>query len=229
MGSGIIDTAVFLQVRLKSKRLPYKAILPLKGGTVMGHIINALECVNADLHVIVTDRESVKFLKPYTLNSSFEIFEGSEDDVLERFCMAARKYLVKTIIRATGDNPLVSCKYANKILELHKKTKADLSHYLGIPLGTGVEVIESNALFRVESETKDVFEREHLTTYMYRHRDQFKVIEPYPERDVILEGVKVSVDTVSDYKKISRIYNEAYHGKPIEVERLIKWLRDNRI
>ncbi len=227
MGSGRIDTAVFLQARLNSRRLPYKAILPLKGGSILQHAVRSLARIDADLYLLLTDKRSERFLAPHLYGSPFRIFTGPEDDVLARFCMASRKYSVRTIIRATGDNPLVSSAYAMKILKIHRSEMADLSHYLGLPLGTGVEIVESGALYEVEGSTDDSFEREHLTAYMYRNRERFKIIEPYPENSAVFEGAEVSVDTVSDYALVSEIFRDLYKGIPIEAEEIVCWLKGN--
>ena len=66
--------------------------------------------------------------------------------MLRRFADARRAFGVGTVVRATGDNPLVSAPLAERILALHAQRGADLSHFLGIPLGTGVEVVEAAAL-----------------------------------------------------------------------------------
>ncbi len=221
------SVGVFLQVRINSTRLPFKAILPLKEKTVIQHVLDSLSGVNAGIYLVLTDSYSYPYLKPYVVNTPFEIFVGPSEDVLARYYLAAIEYSVTTIIRATGDNPLVSAEYVDKIVSLHMERGADLSHYLGIPLGSGVEVIDFAALKRAYKESKDPFEREHITTYMYRHRDEFTIIEPFPDDKRVLCNKKVSIDAPKDYELISRIYRELYTGKPIELVKLVSWLKSN--
>ncbi len=225
MGHFAVDLAVCLQVRINSERLPFKAILPLKGGAVIQHAISSLSRVKADLYLVLTDEYSYEYLKPFVVNTPFEIFVGPSDDVLARYYLAANRYSVRTVIRATGDNPLVSAIYTNKIVEVHRASCSDLTHYLEIPLGTGVEVIEYSALKRAYFESVDPFEHEHITMYMYRHRDSFRVVEELPKEPGVRCNSRVSIDTVDDYKKISRIYRDLYVGEPIELFELVEWLR----
>ena len=75
--------------------------------------------------------------------------------MLERYCLAANHFNVGNIIRATGDNPLVSPRLANLILTIHKEKGADLSHLVGMPLGTGIEVIKKEALIQAGKEAED--------------------------------------------------------------------------
>ena len=63
--------------------------------------------------------------------------------MLDRFCRAAARFGVRRVVRATGDNPLVSPAQVRSLLELHAAQGWQLSHYLGPPLGTGVEVVEA--------------------------------------------------------------------------------------
>ena len=229
MGHFSVDIAVCLQVRINSERLPFKAILPLKGGVVIQHAIHSLSRVRADLYLLLTDEYSYKYMKPFVLNTPFEIFVGPSDDVLGRYYLAAKRYSIRTIIRATGDNPLVSPLYTDKIVEIHRAYESDLAHYLNIPLGTGVEVIESEALERAYFNSRDAFEHEHITTYMYRHRDSFNVVEEVPDNSDVRCEEKVSIDTVDDYRKISKIYRELYRGVPIELSELVEWLRKTKV
>jgi spore coat polysaccharide biosynthesis protein SpsF len=106
-------TAVFLQVRLDSSRLPRKALLELAGVTVLEHAMQALDLVRADIRVLLTTKDSAAELKPIAESAGWNMFIGSKDDVLDRFVMAAREFNADRIIRATGDNPLVSAEMAN--------------------------------------------------------------------------------------------------------------------
>ena len=49
------------------------------------------------------------------------IFRGSENDVLDRFYKAAKKFKAKNIVRITGDCPFVDPQLVKKILQLFLK------------------------------------------------------------------------------------------------------------
>jgi spore coat polysaccharide biosynthesis protein SpsF len=234
-----VRTGVFLQARLGSRRLPGKALLPLDGSTLLEAAMKALTLVPGEVHAVLTDRASAASFRGPARRCGFVVFEGPEEDVLERFCLAIGEFGVERVVRATGDNPLVSPAQARALLGLHEREGFDLGHFLGPPLGTGVEVAGAGALLESAARSSDPFEREHITTHMYRNRDRFRVSEPTaPARWVLTETparvpdweptaarLHVSVDTQEDYLRVRRLFAAVYRGQPIETEEVVSWLR----
>jgi spore coat polysaccharide biosynthesis protein SpsF len=218
------SVGIFVQMRTRSARLPRKALLPLAGATVAHHVLRSLARVPADAHGVLCDEASREDLAAVADAEGFELFVGPPEDVLARFVMASTYFGVEQVIRATGDNPLVSGPLAEAILALHIERDADLSHFVGCPLGTGVEVIDAVALRDAHSRVLDPFEREHLTQHFYRNRERYVVIEePCPPPSWFIDA-KVSIDTEEDYVRMKRIFEDLYEGAPIETERLVQWL-----
>jgi len=217
--------AVFIQARLGSRRLPGKALLPLQGGNVIQLAMRALKRLPADVHALLTDRESFETLAPFAREESFEVFPGPEEDVLERFCLAIEAFRARRVVRATGDNPLVSPRLAELLLRLHEAEGADLSHFAGIPLGTGVEAVEAEALIQARAASRDPYEHEHITTYLYRHPERFRVRHLPSPPECALPEARVTLDTEEDYRLIARLFQELYHGHPIETEEIVAWFR----
>ena len=189
--------------------------------------MRALKRMNAEVHALLTDESSTPELRDYAEAEDFEIFTGPEEDVLARYAMAARYFGTDVIVRATGDSPLVSATLGEAIIKIHKKRHADLSHYIGPPLGTGVEVVSAYSLFTAEREARDRFEREHMTTYIYRHPERFEVIEEPCSSRCRLSQINVSIDEKHDYVTVLNIYRDLYSGKPIEIDELIRWLKQH--
>ncbi len=116
---------VLLQVRLDSSRLPNKALLELGGRSVIEHAMLSLRRIPAAVHAIVTDEESRELLEPRAVKCGFGVAVGPRDDVLERYVLAARAYGVTRVVRATGDNPLVSWELARMALRERERRNAD--------------------------------------------------------------------------------------------------------
>lgn len=219
-------TGIFVQVRLGSTRLPAKAVLPLAGATVIQHVMRAVAAVPAEVRALLTDPASADALRPLAGPEGFRLFVGSPDDVLGRFCAACREYSTDRVVRVTGDNPLTSAGLATAVLALHADRRADLSHFLDIPWGMGVEIVEARALFEAERDARDAVEREHITTYHYRHRDRFLVVEEPAPAAFRLPEARVTVDTREDYQRISALFERLYTGQPIEAESVVRWFRE---
>ena len=216
---------MLLQVRLHSHRLPRKALLPLEGLAVLTHVLRALRPIQADVHALLTDPSSVDALTPLAEPEGFSVFEGPEDDVLARYARAAEHYEVQRIIRATGDNPLVSARAAEALLDLHERESYDLSHFLDNPLGTGVEVVETKALLQAHARARDPHEREHITTYLYRNAQGLRIGEiPCPQAWSFPQA-RLTLDTEEDYALLQELFADLYDGGPIEIEEVVGWLR----
>jgi spore coat polysaccharide biosynthesis protein SpsF len=217
---------VFLQARLGSTRLARKALLPLGGATVLQLAMRALARVEAQVHALLTEPASAREFAEPARQEGFELFVGSEEDVLDRFCRAAERFGTRRIVRATADNPLVSPMQVRSLLALHTQAGWHLSHYLGPPLGTGVEVVEAWALAEADARARDPYEREHVTPYLYRHRERFRVAEPSCPEAWRLPEARVTVDTREDYERVGRIFQSLDRGQPIETEELVRFLRE---
>ena len=219
-------TAVCLQVRLDSTRLPEKALMKIEDLTIIEHAMKALKGVKADIFLLLTTEECLTRLAPLADKWNFNVFAGPKEDVLKRFLMAAEKFNVKTIIRATGDNPLVSAEVTNQVLREHNSLKVDYSNWTDAPLGTGVEVVESSALIKAHRDSGKKYDREHVTPWIYNNPHLFNLnIHEVPKK--YLYDKKVSVDTMDDYNEMKKIYASLYKGHPIEIEKLINYLKQD--
>jgi spore coat polysaccharide biosynthesis protein SpsF len=216
----------FLQVRIDSYRLPAKALLEMAGVPVIGHAMAALRRVNADVPAILTETNSVSALQPLAQEYGFDLYVGDPDDVLARYAEAAAYYGVDTVIRATGDNPLVSPRLGSEILRLHRQASADVSGFDDLPLGTGVEIISRGALERAHRDAVDQYEREHITQHMYRRPKEFRINRIPAPANVRCPDGRVTVDTSEDFHFVRDLVEELYEGRPIEIDQVVSWLTE---
>ena len=203
-------TAVMIQVRLGSTRLKNKALLKINNIEMIIYSLRACNKINVDEKIVVTEQKSYNTLKSviakYSDLKNYKIFVGDEKNVLSRFIDCARKYNIDLIIRATGDNPLISYEYANHSL---KYKEYDYFTFKGMPIGTGVELVKSDALLRASKELSflegtDEYNYciEHVCPYLYQNKDKFKV--KYKEVD-FKSNLSVTVDTEEDFIKVKSI------------------------
>jgi spore coat polysaccharide biosynthesis protein SpsF len=220
-----MSLGIFLQVRLASSRLPRKALLPLMDKTIVEHCMSALVSIPADHHVILTDSESRDWFAPFAQKQGYEIYVGDPENVLKRYLDAAEYFGVNTIMRATGDNPLVSTMMARHSLALHLSEEGDYTNIYGTPLGTGVEIARTEAL-KVSRTDPGVqnYDREHVMPYLYNRRDRFKIVTVKAQENFYHPGARVTLDTKGDYLRLERIFEDLYHGHPIDLDVLCPYL-----
>jgi spore coat polysaccharide biosynthesis protein SpsF len=218
--------AIVLQARLGSTRLPGKVLLPLGGSTVVEQAMSRLSLVPADLRVLATDEASAAGLEPAARRCGFELLVGPAEDVLARYCLAIRRYGIDILLRATGDNPLVSFELASSLLVRRAAFPSDYAGYLGMPTGMGVELVAAEALLRAEAEARKSPEREHVCPYLYGHPELFRIDRPEAGAAYLIPGASVSVDTETDYDAVLRIYGALYDGRPLSDAAVLGYLRE---
>jgi spore coat polysaccharide biosynthesis protein SpsF len=225
MGGPGSVTGVILQARLDSSRLPAKAMLDLQGKTVVEHAMAALRRISsAEVFILATDPESAGFFRDKARSEDFELHIGPKEDVLRRFSDASRYYGLDLIVRATGDNPLVSWEIAGDALVLQKETGADYAAYTDAPLGTGVEVVSVRALLEADRLALDPYEREHVCPFLYRRPEQYRISLSPVTLSRRLPDVRLTLDTLEDYRRISAIFRDLYRGIPIGIDEVLGYL-----
>lgn len=224
----MVKTGVFLQARISSQRLYGKALLDLAGLPVIRHAMNALSRVPASRYAVLTDDESAGHFAHIAADSGFDVFAGDPDDVLERYCAAIRYYGVDEVVRATGDNPLVSPRVAMQSITIRREHDADYAGVTGTPYGTGVEVLNAYALLDLASWTKERYDREHVSPGLYRNPDRYRVFTKDADPTMYLPEFRVTLDTPEDYTWLTHIFSRLYRGEPIEANELVAFAQDQQ-
>ena len=127
------------------------------------------------------------------------------DDVLGRFVNVAGIYPeCDTIVRVTGDCPLLDPEIASNVLQLFQRSRAWYAWnvYPGYIDGTDVEVFRRECLMRAHVEATDPEDREHVTSFVRRH---YPVVTLKPTKP---GGRKTSVDTLEDLEYVRSIYGK---------------------
>ncbi len=220
-----MKTGVFLQARMDSSRLPGKALKYLEGKTVIEHAMNALSLIPADEHILVTARGDEKYFKDLAFQSGFKLYAGSREDVLQRFIDAGKKYQVDIVVRATGDNPLVAFEPATFLLhQIQSNPDWDYTAMRGLPYGCGVEVFRFDNLMNAAEASDEKYDHEHVTPYIYNNPEKHRLVFFDAPREMCSEG-RVTLDTEDDYISLRTIFKNIYHGAPVGIEELVKYLK----
>jgi spore coat polysaccharide biosynthesis protein SpsF len=221
---------VIIQARLDSTRLPRKVIIPIGKKPLIAHIVERLTLSKYTRNIIIaTTEDSLITIKAALKDYSFvKFFSGSKLNVLERYYLAAKQYGSEIIIRATGDNPLVCPEFLDKALEYHEDASSDLTHFLGIPLGTGVEVIGSDALASAYKNACHPYDLEHVTPFIYKNRDSFKVFEPLSSGLYYAPDIRVTVDTAEDLTNVRQIFDYYKNKAYISMEDIVSYHKNHQ-
>jgi spore coat polysaccharide biosynthesis protein SpsF len=198
-------TAVILQARLGSRRLPGKVLAQLGSRSVLEHCVIRLTRSGLPIIVATTDRAEDDAVEREARRLGTQVFRGDEQDVLGRFLAAAHAFDLTRIIRATADNPLVDSDGPRRVLELGRRVQADHVVECGLPVGTAVEAVTVDALRRAKTLITDPYDREHVTSFVRRdHR--FRALRAVAPGDVRRPGLRLTVDTQEDLDFLRSVF-----------------------
>jgi spore coat polysaccharide biosynthesis protein SpsF len=198
---------IILQARFGSSRLPGKALAIIAGRTVLEHCLRRLMFAGvAPVVLATTQRREDDALEAVAKSLGAGVFRGDSHDVLGRFLSAADAFDFDTIIRATGDNPCVDIQAPGRLLESLRAYAADYACEDGLPYGAAVEAVTREALIRAGHEAYHAEDREHVTTYVRRNTQTFRVLLSPAPAPLRRPDVRVTVDTPADLAHVRELY-----------------------
>ena len=201
-------TALVLQARIDSSRLPGKSLLPLGGRPLIFRVMEAFSSFPFEAKILACPEDSAESFAPLAYEAGFTLITGPKEDVLERYCIVIRKTGAHRIVRATADNPFVFVDAAVALNDEAVALGADYAGYSGLPYGAGIESVASEALLRAGKEAETQAEREHVCPYIYNHPELFLLHRPLAPQKWQGADYKITVDTADDYRNAQNLYDE---------------------
>lgn len=203
-----MNIMAIVQARMGSSRLPGKVMRKINEQPMIELLLRRLSCSkHIDKIVIATTlSEREDSLIEYVNKLGYEVFQGSENDVLGRYYQTARLHMPDLIVRITGDCPLVDPQLVDQVIEAYIKQDVDfLSNTLPptYPDGLDVAVFSYDVLKRTNDEAITKHEREHVSPYM-RESGKFKLGSFSHSIDYSSE--RWTVDDISDLAVVTSIF-----------------------
>jgi glutamate-1-semialdehyde 2,1-aminomutase len=199
-----------VQARMGSSRLPGKVLMPLGQTTVIGYLLQRLALSEEVSRIILaTSLEATDdTLAGHVARLGFEVFRGSEADVLDRYYQAARSVAPDVVVRVTGDCPLIDPRLVDQVIRELLRTGAEYASNIcppSFPDGLDVEAFTFKALGRAWRKAKRADEREHVTLYLQQD-PQIRRVNTGADSDH--SSLRWTIDEPSDYEKIRKIVGE---------------------
>lgn len=169
-----------------------------------------------------SDNPLVKITEPVT-----DVYRGSLDDVLDRYYRCALNYNPMHIVRITGDCPVIDWRLVDEVIKKHLNEVNDytsLTEYF--PDGLDTEIFSFSTLERAWKEADLRSEREHVTLYIRKHPEKFKIGEYDSSED--FSAMRWTVDEPRDMEFIQKIFAELYpKTKDFDMKDILKLLEDH--
>ena len=223
-----------IQARMTSTRLPGKVLMDIEGKPMLWHVVNRLKFSEKldDIILAIPNTKKNNILEKFAKDNKVKYFRGSEEDVLSRYYKTAKKFKCDLIVRITSDCPLIDPQIVDLVIEKHLKLNADYTSNTlkrTFPRGLGVEVFNFKVLKKAQKEAKEDYQREHVTPYIYKNPEIFKIQNIKAERRLRYLEIRLTVDTKKDLRLIREIYKRLYKPKKIfYTEEIINLLNNHK-
>lgn len=216
-----VKTVLVTQARMGSTRLPGKVLMEVNNTPLLKiHLDRLCESKNVDKIIVATSCNSEdNIIEKFATDWGFEVFRGSENDVLDRFYQAVKKINPLWVVRVTSDCPLIDPKLVDKVIEFTKSNNMDYgSNVLDetFPDGQDIEVFKYTALETAWNSAIKESEREHVTPYI-RNNSNIKGGNIFSaisyKNNIDYSKIRITVDEPRDFELINKVITDLGFNK----------------
>lgn len=167
-------TAIIVQARFASTRLPGKVLLDLAGETALSHVLGRCRAAR-EADVVCCATSAAADCDPVAAEAErcgAVVYRGSETDVLDRYYRAALAVEADEIMRVTSDCPVIDPAICDDVIRLRRKANVGYASNEippSWPHGLDCEVFTFKWLEKAAREATKPWEREHVTLYIREH------------------------------------------------------------
>ncbi len=216
-----MPTVAIIQARLGSSRLPGKVLRPLLGYPMLGHIVRRVGAAKKVGKVVVatSDLPGDEPLRAFCAAEGIACFAGSERDVLDRFYQTALLHRADPVVRITADCPLADPALIDAVIAAGEAGGLD---HIGVAAGAGAakltggrfpagldaEFLRFSALETAWREAVAPTDREHVTPFIWRQPERFRLGVHKSEHDY--SHLRWTVDYEADFEVVAELYAALY-------------------
>ncbi len=231
-------TLIIIQARMGSKRLPGKVMMKIEDKPLLYYVINQVKGskYNSEIVVATTNLHDDDEIALYSKTQNVKVFQGNENDVLDRFYQCAKKLSNEPIVRICADSPFVDYHLIDECIQKFEDSEFDyVSNTIikhgetwkedqnGYPLGTSVEVFSFRTLEKAWDESINKFEREHVTEYITKHPEKFRL--GFISNSEDLSSYRIVVDFQKDFDLTQKIIGGLPPDSRYTISQVISFLK----
>ena len=209
----MINLGAIIEARMGSSRLPGKVILEANNKPLIIHLVNRLKQSKLLKTIIVATTQNKKddILCKILKKNNVLFFRGSEDDVLGRIYLAAKKFKLKNILQVTGDCPLVDPFIVSQVIKTYESNNFDFVSNANLrtyPIGMDVSVFSFKGLQKCSHLAKQKYYREHTTLFFRKKKNLFSHCNLMAPNNLHYPNLGLTLDEGSDYFLIKNIFKK---------------------
>lgn len=224
-----MKTVALIQARMTSSRLPRKVLQDIAGCPMLLRVVDRVkQAKTIDIVAVITSmHESDDAIEQYCNENGIQVFRGNLDDVLDRYYQAAIHFYADAIVRITADCPLLDPAISDLVVETFKNGNYDyVSNTIECtyPDGLDTEVFRFDALKRAWQSANLKSEREHVTAYIYKHPELFRLGMVKHFEDY--SALRWTVDTQADLDFVCAVYAN-FDGKHFGMTEILRFMEEH--
>lgn len=205
-----MNPVALIQGRMNSSRLPGKILMDIGGRAMIERVYERAELAKSVQQVVIltTTNPADDDVEALCRRNGWPCHRGSEEDVLDRYYQAAVRFQADPVLRLTGDCPLLDPEILDQCVEQFAKEPADYVSYewpeATFPRGLDVEGARFSVLEAAWKEAHEQPDREHVTRFIYRHPERFR-LSGFSHGEN-LSHLRWTVDAPEDLEFVRAIY-----------------------
>ena len=152
-----MSTAIVVQARMGSTRLPGKVLKDIAGRPMLSYQMERLRRVKRAERIVVatTDQPADDAVERFCQKEKIACVRGSEHDVLARYHLAIERFPADVVVRITADCPLIDPAIVDEAIAAYEPDYVSNMLETTYPYGMAVEVFSAQALREAHREAKD--------------------------------------------------------------------------
>lgn len=204
--------------RTDSQRLAGKALQPIAGQIPIIHLLRRVKKSKIVENIILatTRKSSDDQLAKLAEGEGFDVYRGSELDVLDRIIRAGKQFHTGHIIRITGDDICLSFDDLDDALRFHIFGTHHYTSMKSLPSGTEAEIFEFEFLNDLYRNRETDWDTEYLTHYVDEISDaeiRKGVYSPPQKRE---KNWRLTLDTFEDKLTLQMIFDKLTEAGKID-------------
>jgi glutamate-1-semialdehyde 2,1-aminomutase len=204
-----MKTIAIVQARMGSTRFPNKVMRTIAGVPMIELLLGRLSKSKLIDRIILATTIDPRDLPlvDHVRKLGYEVFQGSENDVLDRYYHAAKPHQPDTVVRITGDCPLIDPDLVDQTIAAYKTQGVDFLSNARLPTfpdGLDTAVFSFSALERAHQGAVSKYEREHVVPYI---RDSGQFLLGNFSNPVDYSSERWTVDEAVDFEVITNIFS----------------------
>jgi len=222
--------AAVIACRVDSSRLFAKPLQLIDTQPILQLLINQLKKSKkiSEIVLAISENPGNEFFVNFAKERKIKYILGDDTDVLDRLIIGAQYVDADIVFRVTAENPFIYWEGIDKVISDHIKGKYDFSVVEEIPLGSGYELINREALEISHAKGKKQHKSELCSLYIFENKNRFKINRFKPSKNLQRPDLRLTVDNPQDLWLVRLVSQNIVNStKPIKLLKIIQFLDSN--